>query len=216
MKNELILARHTGQRKASAATRLGELLSQFGLDALGDTRFRLDRPGAASGTRLGIRRQPRARARPASSTGCARLPATRSRSQYLAAHEVAAAASRSPSRKAAAVALPAVEALDRQRHRRLERVQRLARFEVADRRRAGREMQTGSTLPLQCSPSPATAVVFALMASLAWAARPAELPPASSSRARLPVGWSDPALRFLLGPCWGRSRGRSPRPAIFS
>jgi hypothetical protein len=41
MKNELILARHTGQRKASAATRLRELLAQFGLDALGDTRFRL-------------------------------------------------------------------------------------------------------------------------------------------------------------------------------
>jgi len=41
MKNELILARHTGQRKTSAAVRLGELLSQFGLDALGDTRFRL-------------------------------------------------------------------------------------------------------------------------------------------------------------------------------
>ena len=41
MKNELILARYTGQRKASAATRLGELLSQFGLDALGDTRFKL-------------------------------------------------------------------------------------------------------------------------------------------------------------------------------
>ncbi|MFS2162776.1 class I SAM-dependent methyltransferase [Variovorax sp. Varisp62] len=41
MKNELILARYTGQRKASAATRLRELLAQFGLDALGDTRFRL-------------------------------------------------------------------------------------------------------------------------------------------------------------------------------
>jgi hypothetical protein len=41
MKNELILARHTGQRKAGAAARLGELLSQFGLDTLGETRFRL-------------------------------------------------------------------------------------------------------------------------------------------------------------------------------
>jgi hypothetical protein len=41
MKNELILARYTGQRKASAATRLRELLAQFGLDTLGDTRFRL-------------------------------------------------------------------------------------------------------------------------------------------------------------------------------
>lgn len=41
MKNELILARHTGQRKASAAARLRELLAQFGLDSLGDKRFRL-------------------------------------------------------------------------------------------------------------------------------------------------------------------------------
>ena len=39
MKNELILARNTGQRKASAAARLRELLAQFGLDRLGDTRF---------------------------------------------------------------------------------------------------------------------------------------------------------------------------------
>ncbi|MDN6884634.1 SAM-dependent methyltransferase [Variovorax sp. CAN2819] len=39
MKNELILARYTGQRKASAAARLRELLAQFGLDRLGDTRF---------------------------------------------------------------------------------------------------------------------------------------------------------------------------------
>jgi len=41
MKNELILARYTGQRKASAAARLRELLAQFGLDSLSDTRFRL-------------------------------------------------------------------------------------------------------------------------------------------------------------------------------
>lgn len=41
MKNELIIARHTGQRKASAAVRLGELLSQFGLESLLATRFRL-------------------------------------------------------------------------------------------------------------------------------------------------------------------------------
>lgn len=41
MKNELILARYTGQRKASAAARLRELLAQFGLDGLGDTRFSL-------------------------------------------------------------------------------------------------------------------------------------------------------------------------------
>jgi hypothetical protein len=41
MKNELIIARHTGQRKASAAARLGELLAQFGLESLLATRFRL-------------------------------------------------------------------------------------------------------------------------------------------------------------------------------
>lgn len=41
MKNELIIARHTGQRKASAATRLRELLAQFGLESLMETRFRL-------------------------------------------------------------------------------------------------------------------------------------------------------------------------------
>ncbi|MBB3177318.1 SAM-dependent methyltransferase [Variovorax sp. Sphag1AA] len=41
MKNELIIARHTGQRKASAAARLSELLAQFGLESLMETRFRL-------------------------------------------------------------------------------------------------------------------------------------------------------------------------------
>jgi hypothetical protein len=41
MKNELIIARHTGQRKASAAARLRELLAQFGLESLLATRFRL-------------------------------------------------------------------------------------------------------------------------------------------------------------------------------
>lgn len=41
MKNELIIARHTGQRKASAATRLRELLAEFGLESLLATRFRL-------------------------------------------------------------------------------------------------------------------------------------------------------------------------------
>jgi hypothetical protein len=41
LKNELIIGRATGHRKASAATRLRELLGQFGLDALLDTRFRL-------------------------------------------------------------------------------------------------------------------------------------------------------------------------------
>ncbi|MBS0451197.1 MAG: SAM-dependent methyltransferase [Proteobacteria bacterium] len=42
MKNELIIARHTGHRKASAAARLRELLAQFGLDSLLETRFKLD------------------------------------------------------------------------------------------------------------------------------------------------------------------------------
>ncbi|WP_431275386.1 class I SAM-dependent methyltransferase [Variovorax ureilyticus] len=41
LKNELIIARHTGQRKASAAARLRELLAQFGLESLMETRFRL-------------------------------------------------------------------------------------------------------------------------------------------------------------------------------
>ena len=41
MKNELIIARHTGQRKASAADRLRELLAEFGLESLMETRFRL-------------------------------------------------------------------------------------------------------------------------------------------------------------------------------
>ena len=42
MKNELIIARHTGHRKASAAARLSELLAQFGLESLLESRFRLD------------------------------------------------------------------------------------------------------------------------------------------------------------------------------
>jgi len=41
MKNELIMARRTGQPKASAASRLRELLAQFGLESLLETRFRL-------------------------------------------------------------------------------------------------------------------------------------------------------------------------------
>ena len=39
MKNELILARHTGRPNASAAARLVELLQVFGLEALLHTRF---------------------------------------------------------------------------------------------------------------------------------------------------------------------------------
>ncbi len=41
MKNELIMARHTGQMRRGAAERLQALLEQFGLQDLLDTRFRL-------------------------------------------------------------------------------------------------------------------------------------------------------------------------------
>ena len=39
MKNELILARFTGQRKRAAAVRLTEILKEFGIETLLDTRF---------------------------------------------------------------------------------------------------------------------------------------------------------------------------------
>ena len=42
MKNELILAKFTGQKKRSAAERLQALLQTFGLEALAQTRFLLD------------------------------------------------------------------------------------------------------------------------------------------------------------------------------
>ena len=41
MKNELILAKYTGQKKRSAAERLTALLEQFGLQELGQTRFKI-------------------------------------------------------------------------------------------------------------------------------------------------------------------------------
>lgn len=41
MKNELIIARYTGQKKRAAAQRLQALLQEFGLTSLLDTRFRL-------------------------------------------------------------------------------------------------------------------------------------------------------------------------------
>ena len=44
MKNELIIARYTGQRKPSAAHRLQEILEQFGLQELTRTRFALQTP----------------------------------------------------------------------------------------------------------------------------------------------------------------------------
>ncbi len=49
LKNELIIARHTGRRKRSAAQRLTAILEQFGLTALLQTRYRLpeSQPDAA-------------------------------------------------------------------------------------------------------------------------------------------------------------------------
>ena len=49
MKNELIIARHTGQKKRGAAERLHSLLDEFGLGELKATRFRLagEPPAAA-------------------------------------------------------------------------------------------------------------------------------------------------------------------------
>ncbi len=44
MKNELIMARYTGQKKRSAAERLRALLHEFGLDAMLETRFHLVGP----------------------------------------------------------------------------------------------------------------------------------------------------------------------------
>ena len=41
MKNELILAKYTGQKKTSAANHLREVLTQFGLEELLQTRFKL-------------------------------------------------------------------------------------------------------------------------------------------------------------------------------
>jgi hypothetical protein len=41
LKNELILARYTGQKKRAAAQRLRAILEEFGLSSLLDTRFRL-------------------------------------------------------------------------------------------------------------------------------------------------------------------------------
>jgi hypothetical protein len=47
MKNELILARYTGQHKRAAAKRLKELLGEFGLNDLGNTRFTLPQDNPA-------------------------------------------------------------------------------------------------------------------------------------------------------------------------
>jgi hypothetical protein len=46
LKNELIIAKYTGQKKRSAAERLRAILEQFGIESLLETRFRLaDSPG---------------------------------------------------------------------------------------------------------------------------------------------------------------------------
>jgi hypothetical protein len=42
MKNELILAKYTGQKKRSAAERLQALLEEFGVQALSETRFQIN------------------------------------------------------------------------------------------------------------------------------------------------------------------------------
>jgi ABC-type nitrate/sulfonate/bicarbonate transport system ATPase subunit len=41
MKNELIVARYTGHKKRAAAERLQQLLAEFGLEDLAQTRFKL-------------------------------------------------------------------------------------------------------------------------------------------------------------------------------
>lgn len=48
MKNELILARHTGQRKRAAAERLRALLAETGLESLLDDRFTLPQDNTAA------------------------------------------------------------------------------------------------------------------------------------------------------------------------
>jgi hypothetical protein len=48
MKNELIIAKYTGQKKRSAAERLTAILDQFGLNALLDTRFALPQSSDAT------------------------------------------------------------------------------------------------------------------------------------------------------------------------
>ena len=47
MKNELIVARYTGHKKRAAADRLQQLLAEFGLEALAQSRFKLPQPAVA-------------------------------------------------------------------------------------------------------------------------------------------------------------------------
>lgn len=48
LKNELIIARHTGQQKSSAAKRLKGIVEEFGLTSLLESRFRLPAPHAVA------------------------------------------------------------------------------------------------------------------------------------------------------------------------
>lgn len=48
MKNELIVARYTGHKKRSAAERLQQLLTEFGLESLAQQRFKVEVPRNAS------------------------------------------------------------------------------------------------------------------------------------------------------------------------
>lgn len=53
MKNELIIARYTGQKKRAAAQRLQSILEEFGLTALLQSRFRLPAGQPVSGSDVG-------------------------------------------------------------------------------------------------------------------------------------------------------------------
>ena len=48
MKNELIVARYTGHKKRSAAERLQQLLTEFGLEPLAQQRFKVELPRNAA------------------------------------------------------------------------------------------------------------------------------------------------------------------------
>ena len=48
MKNELIVARYTGHKKHSAAERLQQLLTEFGLESLAQQRFKVELPSNAA------------------------------------------------------------------------------------------------------------------------------------------------------------------------
>ena len=52
LKNELIIATYTGQKKRRAAERLRAVLAEFGLDALAETRFQLPQPSGTTESAL--------------------------------------------------------------------------------------------------------------------------------------------------------------------